>query len=203
MRSLFFAILIYQSCSLPIYHDVARYRAVAIYRSVRINYKIVKRKTTRFVGPVANRIVSYDMGDYNENVQQTIKDNYHLAKDNTKQLFYKRVDMLMKNQNEIIDRSVSIISDNVVNEFLYLMKAYHLTNDDINSYMYILGYEVIWVGYKLLRINTKDKADITNPTEAVKNETNLLYQQVIINILLYVIIKNLIMNSIILALNAK
>ena len=177
--------------------------SVPIYRSVRINYKIIKRKTTRLVGPLYNRVISYDAGEYNENVQKNIKDNYDLAKHTTERLFYQRVEMIIKNQNEIIDRSVSIISDNVVNEFLYLMKVYHLTNDNINSYMYILGYEVLWVGYKLLRINTNLKTDITQDTEMAKKDMNLLYQQVIINILLYILIKNLIMNSIINTLNGK
>tara|TARA_B000000475_G_C15883231_1_gene401391 strand:+ start:64 stop:645 length:582 start_codon:yes stop_codon:yes gene_type:complete len=191
MRSLFCAALIYQSGSVP------------IYRSVRINYKIIKRKTARFVGPLYNRVISYDAGEYNENVQKNIKENYDLAKHTTKRLFYERVEMIIKNQNEIIDRSVSIISDNVVNEFLYLMKVYHLTNDNINSYMYILAYEVLWVGYKLLRINTNLKTDITQDTEPAKKDMNLLYQQVIINIMLYILIKNLIMNSIINTLNGK
>ena len=191
MRSLFCAALIYQSGSVP------------IYRSVRINYKIIKRKTARFVGPLYNRVISYDAGEYNENVQKNIKENYDLAKHTTERLFYERVEMIIKNQNEIIDRSVSIISDNVVNEFLYLMKVYHLTNDNINSYMYILAYEVLWVGYKLLRINTNRKTDITHDTEPAKKDMNLLYQQVIINIMLYILIKNLIMNSIINTLNGK
>tara|TARA_B000000477_G_scaffold38504_2_gene32819 strand:+ start:550 stop:1131 length:582 start_codon:yes stop_codon:yes gene_type:complete len=191
MRSLFCAALIYQSGSVP------------IYRSVRINYKIIKRKTARFVGPLYNRVISYDAGEYNENVQKNIKENYDLAKHTTERLFYERVEMIIKNQNEIIDRSVSIISDNVVNEFLYLMKVYHLTNDNINSYMYILAYEVLWVGYKLLRINTNLKTDITQDTEPAKKDMNLLYQQVIINIMLYILIKNLIMNSIINTLNGK
>ena len=191
MRTLFCAALVAQSGSVP------------IYRSVRINYKIIKRKTARFVGPLYNRVISYDAGEYNDTVQKNIKENYDLAKDTTKRMFYQRVEILMKNQNEIIDRSVSIISDNVVNEFLYLMKAYHLTNDNINSYMYILAYEVMWVGYKLMRSNMKPKTDILDNTEEAKKDANLLYQQVIINILLYILIKNLAMNSIINILNSK
>ena len=191
MRSLFCAALIYRTDS------------VDINRSVRINYKIFKRKTARIVGPMYNRVIRYDTSEYNNNVQRNIKVNYYLAKHTTKRMFYKRVQILMKNQNEIIDRSVSIISDNVINEFLYLMKAYHLTNDNINSYMYILAYEVMWVGYKLIRINTKQKTDITQNTKEAMKETNLLYHQVIINILLYILIKNLVMNSIINILNDK
>ena len=191
MRSLLCATLLSQSGSVP------------IYRAVRINYKILKRKTARFVGPLYNRVISYDAEEYNDNVQKNIKDNYYFAKHTTKRMFYERVEILMKNQNEIMDRSVSIISDNVVNEFLYLMKAYHLTNDNINSYMYILAYEIMWVGYKLMRSNTKDTTSVAQDTEEAKKDTNLLYQQVIINILLYILIKNLVMNSIINILNSK
>ena len=191
MRTLFCAALVAHSGSVP------------IYRSVRINYKIIKRKTARFVGPLYNRVISYDTGVYNDTVQRNIKENYDLAKHTTKRMFYEHVEILMKNQNEIMDKSVSIISDNIVNEFLYLMKAYHLTNDNINSYMYILTYEVMWVGYKLMRINMKPKTDVLDNTEEAKKDANLLYQQVIINILLYILIKNLVMNSIINILNSK
>ena len=191
MRTLFCAALVAHSGSVP------------IYRSVRINYKIIKRKTARFVGPLYNRVISYDTGVYNDTVQRNIQENYDLAKHTTKRMFYEHVEILMKNQNEIMDKSVSIISDNIVNEFLYLMKAYHLTNDNINSYMYILAYEVMWVGYKLMRINMKPKTDVLDNTEKAKKDANLLYQQVIINILLYILIKNLVMNSIINNLNSK
>lgn len=191
MRTLFCAALVAHSGSVP------------IYRSVRINYKIIKRKTARFVGPLYNRVISYDTGVYNDTVQRNIQENYDLAKHTTKRMFYEHVEILMKNQNEIMDKSVSIISDNIVNEFLYLMKAYHLTNDNINSYMYILTYEVMWVGYKLMRINMKPKTDVLDNTEEAKKDANLLYQQVIINILLYILIKNLVMNSIINILNSK
>lgn len=191
MRTLFCAALVAHSGSVP------------IYRSVRINYKFIKRKTARFVGPLYNRVISYDTGVYNDTVQRNIQENYDLAKHTTKRMFYEHVEILMKNQNEIMDKSVSIISDNIVNEFLYLMKAYHLTNDNINSYMYILTYEVMWVGYKLMRINMKPKTDVLDNTEEAKKDANLLYQQVIINILLYILIKNLVMNSIINILNSK
>ena len=61
----------------------------------------------------------------------------------------------------------------------------------------------MWVGYKLMRINMKPKSDVAQDTEEAKKDTNLLYQQVIINILLYILIKNLVMNSIINILNHK
>ncbi len=170
-----------------------------VNRALRINYKMLKRRTSKFISPLYNRVASYDIGQYNENINKNIIQKYDFAKRNTKVLMYKRAKMIAKNQNEIMDKSVSIISDNIINELLYLLKVYHLTNDNINSYMYILSYEIIWVGYKLIRVNMKDKMilDGKEPEMNIK----LLYQQVIINILLYIIIKNMIMNTIITAMN--
>ena len=128
-----------------------------VNRALRINYKMLKRRTSKFISPLYNRVASYDIGQYNENINKNIIQKYDFAKRNTKVLMYKRAKMIAKNQNEIMDKSVSIISDNIINELLYLLKVYHLTNDNINSYMYILSYEVIWVGYKLIRVNMKDK----------------------------------------------
>lgn len=168
-----------------------------VNRTLRINYKMLKRRTSKFITPLYNRVASYDIGQYNENIIK--KCDY--AKRNTKVVMYKRAKMIAKNQNEIMDRSVSIISDNIINELLYLLKVYHLTNDNINSYMYILSYEIIWVGYKLLRANTRDKTITDGKRKQPEMDVNLLYQQVIINILLYILIKNMIMNSIITVMN--
>ena len=172
-----------------------------VNRSLRINYKMLKRRTSKFISPLYNRVASYDIGQYNENINKNIIQKYDYAKRNTKVVFYKRAKMIAKNQNEIMDRSVSIISDNIINELLYLLKVYHLTNDNINSYMYILSYEIIWVGYKLLRANTRDKSIANGKRKDPEMDVNLLYQQVIINILLYILIKNMIMNSIITVMN--
>ena len=166
----------------------------------------MRRRTSRFMSPLYNRIVSYNSDEYNENVNKNIRVNYKLARRKTEKMVNTRTEMLLKNQNEIIDRSVSIISDNVVNEFLYIMKVYHLTNDNINSYVYIMVYELIWIGYKIFRINTATTESETDPVSDSDSETKradktLLYQQVVVNILLYVLIKNLIMNSLISTLN--
>jgi len=156
------------------------------------------------MSPLYNRIVSYNSDEYNETVNKNIRVNYKLARRKTEKMVNTRTEMLLKNQNEIIDRSVSIISDNVVNEFLYIMKVYHLTNDNINSYVYIMVYELIWIGYKIFRINTATIESDTDPesdSETKRADKTLLYQQVVVNILLYVLIKNLIMNSLISTLN--
>lgn len=172
-----------------------------VNRTLRINYKMLKRRTSKFITPLYNRVASYDIGQYNENINKNIIKKCDYAKRNTKVVMYKRAKMIAKNQNEIMDRSVSIISDNIINELLYLLKVYHLTNDNINSYMYILSYEIIWVGYKLLRANTRDKTITDGKRKEPEMDVNLLYQQVIINILLYILIKNMIMNSIITVMN--
>ena len=164
----------------------------------------MRRRTSRFMSPLYNRIVSYNSDEYNETVNKNIRVNYKLARRKTEKMVNTRTEMLLKNQNEIIDRSVSIISDNVVNEFLYIMKVYHLTNDNINSYVYIMVYELIWIGYKIFRINTATIESDTDPvsdSETKRADKTLLYQQVVVNILLYVLIKNLIMNSLISTLN--
>ncbi len=173
--------------------------ALPVKRTLRVNYKILKRRTSKFMSPVYNRVASYDIVQCNENINKNFINTYDYAKRNTKIIMYRRAKMIAKNQNEIIDRSVSIISDNTINELLYLLKVYHLTNDNINSYMYILSYEIIWVGYKLLRVNTNDK--MIDDKKQSNMDVNLLYQQVIINIILYILIKNMIMNSIINVLN--
>ena len=182
MRGIIFMILLSPGMTIP------------ISRSIRINYKVMCRRTTRIMSPLYNRMISYHSDEYTESVNKNIRVNYKLVKRKTEKIVNTRTEMLLNNQNEIIDRSVSIISDNVVNEFLYIMKVYHITNDNINSYAYIMVYEFIWTGYKIFRINT------INP-ETKCNDRTLLYQQVVVNILLYIVIKNLILNSVICTLN--
>ena len=192
MRGFIFMILLSSGAALP------------NYRSICLNCKVMRRRTSRFISPLYNRIVSYNSDEYNETVNKNIRVNYKLARRKTEKMVNTRTEMLLKNQNEIIDRSVSIISDNVVNEFLYIMKVYHLTNDNINSYVYIMVYELIWIGYKIFRINTattESDTDTATDSETKRADKTLLYQQVVVNILLYVLIKNLIMNSLISTLN--
>ena len=76
---------------------------------------------------------SYDIRQYNENINKNIIKKCDYAKRNTKVVMYKRAKMIAKNQNEIMDRSVSIISDNIINELLYLLKVYHLQTTTLTA----------------------------------------------------------------------
>ena len=167
-------------------------------KTVRVNYKLAKRKSINIIKPLQNSITSYDIHNSNYNnsaINKNFRVKYKIAKKKTNRLMYRKVNLIIKNQNEIIDKSVSLISDNIVNEILYLLKFYHLTNDNINAYMYILAYEFCWVGYKSIRINTIDKLHKTD------EDTDILYKQVLLNILTYILIKNIFMNTVVKVLN--
>ena len=167
-------------------------------KTVRVNYKLAKRKSINIIKPLQNSITSYDIHNSNYNnsaINKNFRVKYKIAKKKTNRLMYRKVNLIIKNQNEIIDKSVSLISDNIVNEILYLLKFYHLTNDNINAYMYILAYELFWVGYKIIRINTIDKLHKTD------EDTDILYKQVLLNILTYISIKNIFMNTVVKVLN--
>uniref|UniRef100_A0A6C0KZD9 Uncharacterized protein n=1 Tax=viral metagenome TaxID=1070528 RepID=A0A6C0KZD9_9ZZZZ len=59
-------------------------------------------------------------------------------------LFVKRNYNDVKNDKSLILNNLfSIVKDDVSNDILYYLKFYHLTNDDTNSYFYIVFYELI------------------------------------------------------------
>ena len=108
----------------------------------------------------------------------------------------KRLHALAQNEEEIVERSVSILSDNAVNEMLYLLKFYHFTNDTANSFIYILIYETIWVGFQMTKQDLLGKKfDIRS------DDSQKLLQQLLINITLYIIMKNIFINNIIHIIN--
>lgn len=45
--------------------------------------------------------------------------------------------------SEIINNFKTIIKDDISNDILYYLKFYHLTNDNINAYIYIVFYETL------------------------------------------------------------
>ena len=160
--------------------------SIPFIKTMRVNYKLAKRKSVNIIKPLQNSIASYDIQSPNYNsstINKNIRVKYKIAKKKTNRIMYEKINLIIKNQNDIIDKSVSLISDNIVNEILYLLKFYHLTNDNINAYMYILAYELTWIGYKIIRINTTDKLHKTD------EDTEILYKQVVVNILMYILPK--------------
>ena len=173
---------------------VCQANSVPFLKTLHINYKLAKRRSVKFVNPLYNNIVNYDIYPNNYNstyVNKNIRINYKLAKKKSNRLLYKRINLLIKNENEIIDKSMSFIGDNIVNELLYMLKFYNLTNDNVNIYIYIIVYELLWIGYKVLRINTSEQSEFSD------EDIEILYQQVLLNILMYVFIKNMFMNIIV------
>ena len=45
--------------------------------------------------------------------------------------------------SEILNNFKTIIKDDISNDILYYLKFYHLTNDNINAYIYIVFYETL------------------------------------------------------------
>lgn len=59
-------------------------------------------------------------------------------------LFAKRnYNDVKSDRSLILNNLYSIVKDDITNDILYYLKFYHLTNDDIASYFYIVFYELI------------------------------------------------------------
>lgn len=48
---------------------------------------------------------------------------------------------LKKEDSEIVNTFKTIAKDDITNDILYYLKFYHLTNDNLNAYIYIVFYE--------------------------------------------------------------
>ena len=125
-------------------------------------------------------------------VYKIVRVNCKILKRQTYRVLVPRMSMITENETELVDRSISILSDNAINEMLYLLKFYHMTNDASSSVLYIISYELIWVAYQLHKKNllSKNAFDLTN------THSKHLLQQVLLNVTLYIILKNLVMNNI-------
>lgn len=125
-------------------------------------------------------------------VYKIVRVNCKILKRQTYRVLVPRMSMITENETELVERSISILSDNAINEMLYLLKFYHMTNDASSSVLYIISYELIWVAYQLHKKNllSKNAFDLTN------THSKQLLQQVLLNVTLYIILKNLVMNNI-------
>ena len=66
-----------------------------------------------------------------------------------------------------------------------------MTNDASSSVLYIISYELIWVAYQLHKKNLLSK----NAFDFKNEHSKELLQQVLLNVTLYIILKNLIINN--------
>lgn len=78
----------------------------------------------------------------------------------------------------VITNLSNIVKDDIANDLLYMLKFYNLTNDEENSYFYIILYE-------LISISIKD-----NDSKFKQLPISLS------NIILYITLKNVILHNI-------
>lgn len=83
-----------------------------------------------------------------------------------------------KTKSAIITSLSSIIKDDLANDLLYMLKFYNLSNDEENSYFYIILYELISIAIK----ENDDKFKELPITLS--------------NILMYITVKNVILHNI-------
>tara|TARA_B100000902_G_scaffold397638_1_gene462043 strand:+ start:979 stop:1518 length:540 start_codon:yes stop_codon:yes gene_type:complete len=142
---------------------------------------------------VTNSTLKRGSEDYysDNNIKKTIRVNYKIAKKSSNLFMNNKFKLLYDNQNEIIDKTICFVSDNLINELLYLLKIYHLTNDNTNSYIYIIIYESIWISYKVIILNRNNKNNVSY------EDSQILFQQLLINIIIYIIIKNIFLNTLV------
>lgn len=130
-------------------------------------------------------------------VFKIVRVNYKIMKRHAGRTIVPQINAFTQDEHEMMERSVAILSDNAVNEMLYLLKFYHMTNDTSSSFLYILSYELIWVAYQLHKKNmlSKTALDLANV------DTQKLLRQLMLNVTLYILLKNLVINNVISEIN--
>lgn len=130
-------------------------------------------------------------------VYKIVRVNCKILKRQSYRVLAPHLRAITENETEIVERSISILSDNTINEMLYLLKFYHMTNDTSSSVLYIVSYELIWAAYQLHKKNmlSKDAFDLTN------NHSKQLLQKLVTNVTVYLILKNLVMNTLVSMIN--
>ena len=82
------------------------------------------------------------MPNIKHNFCKNIRVNLSLLKRNAHRAIVNppSVDIILEDKDIVLDRSISILSDNLVNEILYILKFCNLSNDSENAYIYIIMY---------------------------------------------------------------
>ena len=92
-------------------------------------------------------------------------------------LMVKHNDPIIQSKEDIVNNIIYIMKDDITNDFLYFMKFYHFTDDTINSYFYIVFYELLSLSIR------QDNNKISNLPISI------------INIIIYIILKNILLNN--------
>jgi hypothetical protein len=102
----------------------------------------------------------------------------------------RRVAIVSKNGDEIVDKSVSLFYDNMLTDMLGIAKVYNLVNEETKSYYYIIIYEFLWFAFKVLKSNINNSKLIED-----NEESQILFDQLVINVMLYVSFKNILFQN--------
>tara|TARA_B110000008_G_C16958264_1_gene559082 strand:+ start:1947 stop:2357 length:411 start_codon:yes stop_codon:yes gene_type:complete len=89
----------------------------------------------------------------------------------------KNENVLIESKTRVLDNMAMIIKDDLSNDLLYYLKFYHLTQDDVVNYFYIIFYELL----SLMLRSEKNKLDYL-PISMV-------------NMCMYIAIKNVLLNQ--------
>ena len=137
---------------------------------------------------------------HNPRLCRTVKVNLKLFHKKTNRFLYYATpnsEYVIENKEHVIDKSVSILSDNIVNEILYILKFSNLSNDSENAYIYIFLYEFMTFGFKVIKSPNQMNLDKDYFTE--KNTP--LIKELIFNIIIYLLIKNILVANFISLVN--
>ena len=88
----------------------------------------------------------------------------------------KNENVFLPIKTSVVQNIACIMKDDISNDLLYFMKFYHLSQDNVINYFYIVFYELLSL--------------------SIRNEENTILQLRIslINIMLYILVKNVIIN---------
>ena len=117
--------------------------------------------------------------------------NFRIIKRRTSRNILHRIKAVADNQDEIVDKSVSLFYDNMLTDMLGIAKVYNLINDETKSYYYIILYEFAWFAFKVLKININNQKFRTD-----SDDSQILFDQLIINIMLYISFKNILFQNV-------
>lgn len=130
-------------------------------------------------------------------VYKFVRVNYKMMKRDAARAIQPSMNAIVESESELIERSVAILSDNAVNEMLYLLKFYHMTNDTSSSFLYIITYEMIWVAYQIHKKNMLSVGKL----DLFDEQSQELLRHLVLNVTLYIILKNMVINNIIAEIN--
>lgn len=76
---------------------------------------------------------------------------------------YRRLGVryINKNKLNLIKKSFEILNEDVTNELLSFLKYKHITDDTLNSYLYIFIYELFYISV-MIKLNPNEKNKIIN-----------------------------------------